>query len=141
MNENEYIDNVIADALGRRDGRAFFPDEVVREVAKKLHGDALDLPGLIRQKVHGRLKTALRRKDRAGVRLYGCYATGSGFRWQSTRSMTLTTFRTFVLDQEMRAEGFRIANDPLRRLLDEMERTGAQVMGEAYDRVIGEQAA
>lgn len=141
MNTEEYIDNVLREALGKRDGRAFLKDEIVYEAANRIHDDALDMSDLVRRKVSGRLDSILKRKDGAGVRVYGNYSTGSGYRWQTTRSMTITTFRSFVASLHKQADAFDKSLEPLDRILAEMETAGAAVMGEAYDRVIGEQAA
>jgi hypothetical protein len=129
VTENEYIANHIAEALRKRKGRAFTKADVVAEVETQIHHASLDMRGLVREKIATLLDRPLKAKDAGGVRIYCNYATGSERRWQDTESMTLWSLRSFILKQESRHEEFGASIQPMRALLTEMERVGAEVVG------------
>ena len=132
MNENQYISNAIDDALAKRKGRAFTKGDVVSEVEKQINHASLDLVGLVRGRIEQLLDRPLKAKDAGGVRIYCNYATGSDRRWQDTESMSLWSLRTFVLKQESRHAEFGAAIQPMRALLTEMERVGADVVSAVW---------
>lgn len=132
MTENQYIANAIAEALRKRKGRAFTKGDVVAEVEKQIHDASLDFSALKRERIERLLDRPLKAKDAGGVRIYCNYATGSERRWQDTESMTLWSLRTFVLRQEGRHDEFGAAIQPMRALLTEMERVGADVVGAVW---------